>query len=152
MTFTSWVLQGRLDFYFPTLMQFEFKSGQISKVVGDSFRMFYRFLSCFNFFLYLYRFNSLFHHHFVGWFSHLLLKFAKNVWECMAKCSLVGGSVLRPTDTKETAAVSRSHSRVHRRNKELRARKPYKDVRNTQPNRHGWLPEWRRNASVSLAF
>lgn len=41
---------GRLDFYFPTLTHFEFKSGQISKVVGDSFRMFYRFLFCFNFF------------------------------------------------------------------------------------------------------
>lgn len=41
--------QGRLHSYFPALTQFEFKAGQITKVVGDSFRMFYRFLSCFNF-------------------------------------------------------------------------------------------------------
>lgn len=54
---------------------------------------------------------------------------------------LQGGSALQLTDTKKKDAVSRSHSRVHRKNTEPRARKPHKDVRNTQPNRHGWLPE-----------
>lgn len=43
---------------------------------------------------------------------------SESAWQ---NAHLQGGSVLRLTDTKETAAVSRPHSRVHRKNKELRA-------------------------------